>query len=342
VAALCVFWLVGQRFMADRQFQKGVRAYQSQAPVDQVIAYLERAHALNGKSDLYARNLSQAYLIQTLQRVAARPSPEAFGPVRDAAKLAVNMAMEARDLASANVDNWSNLGSVYVGIMSFSQGADEQATAAFEQAALLDPFNPTYPTELGRIAYLRSDAFRKGLAVNDEAKRAEAEKGLQEALFKAQEWLKKAVALKSDYFPARYHLGVVYERQNRLKEAIVELETVLTNNTKDAGVAFELAILYYRNNEKLRALNLMEQVVKALPNDANARWYLASLYEEQGKAEAALAQLRELAKQLPNQTAIQQKIEMLQQAQGGAPTVRALPEPIGTDALGTIEQKVLR
>ena len=112
----------------------------------------------------------------------------------------------------------------------------------------------------------------------------------------AEENLKQAVGLKRDLGTALYELGVVYERQNRLKDAIKQLESAAATDFRNAGLAFELGLLYYRDNQKPKAFNEMSRAVAIFPNYANARWYMALMLEEVGRLDDAGTQLREILK----------------------------------------------
>ena len=70
--------------------------------------------------------------------------------------------------------------------------------------------------------------------------------GLLNLKDKPEENLRKAVELSPNFGLAIYSLGVVYERQGKVNEAIKELEKVFPANSNQPGLAFELGLLYYR------------------------------------------------------------------------------------------------
>ncbi|PIP60632.1 hypothetical protein COX00_02170, partial [Candidatus Uhrbacteria bacterium CG22_combo_CG10-13_8_21_14_all_47_17] len=233
----------------------------------------------------------------------------------------------------------------YESIASRVAGADEAAINAFTEAVKLEPFNPVLASEIGKIHLLSADSYAKSAEQKDETKAAEAAQNRDKNLSQAEDSLKKAITLKLDYLPARYYLGIVYERQQNIPSAIAELENVLRINNKDVGVAFELAILYYRNDQKDQSLSLLEQIVtKFDANNANAKWYLAAMYEERGRYDDAIKQLEDLANLYPDNGAVKQRLTILQDARASALAPEAtstLPAPIEQKVSNPKEQNPL-
>lgn len=328
VGTVSAMWLSGQRLVADLAFTSGVQAFRSGRPVDEVIASLERARRLNPMVDMYARNLSQAYLIKAAQLIQKQPTQEEGVIIQAAIKSAVDIGISASTTNPVNVDNFSNLAVVYQSIASFTRGADEFAIAAYNEALRREPSNPVFIGEVGKLYLLRADAYRTQLNNTDSVVREDAKANVEANLKTAEEVLKRARSAKPDYLPARYYLGIVYERQTQLKEAITELANVFQLNQQDIGVAFELSILLYRDGQKDLALNVMEEVVRRDGANVNAKWYLAAMYEERGNIDNALALVNDLANRFPDNQAVQQRLRILQEAKLGGAMLTGLPEPV--------------
>lgn len=294
VTSVSAMWLLGQRLAADVQYNRALSAYQQRGDVDTSIRHLESATAMNKMNDVYYRNLSQAHLVKAGQILEQAQDPDAKRKANDHVMLAVEMAKRAVEVGPSNVDNASNLATVYQSIMSFTQGADEYAIGAYRQALALEPNNPIFMNEVGKIYVLRSDAYRTELENEDQAKREEAQKNVEVELEQAATWFNQSATAKPDYAAAHFNLGLVYERQGKLSEAIRKLEEVLSVNQQDENVAFQLAILYYANGNKDAARSLFEQVIQKTPSFANARWFLATIYEEAGEYDKAIEQIEQV------------------------------------------------
>jgi cytochrome c-type biogenesis protein CcmH/NrfG len=339
IAAVAALWLAGQRFQADISFSEGVGAFRAGQSLDMVIADLEHARSLNPNVDMYDRNLSQAHLIKAANLIQGQPTQEQAGIIQSEIKAAVDAGLTASSTNPENVDNFSNLAALYESIASFTRGADEAAIASYAEALKREPSNPVFLGEVGKLYLLRSDAYRTDINNADPQKAADAKNNTASNLKTAEEVLNRAIAVKTDYLPARYYLGVVYERENRLPESIQQLALILQQTPNDVNVGFELALLLYRNNQKPAALSLMQQVVKADPSNLNAKWYLSAMLEEQGKIDDAIAQLNDLAAKFPDNQAIKQRLAALQSEKNPP---QGLPEPVVQPIQGSSDTNPVR
>jgi tetratricopeptide (TPR) repeat protein len=346
VAALSTAWLAGQRLAADAEYSSAVVAYRSGKPIDQAIDSLNKAVVLNQMNDVYYRNLSQAYLIKAAEVFdAKKDDPDGAAAINQVIAATIDTAKKASEITPQNVDNWENLAVIYQSIASFTQGADEFAIKNFEAALEREPNNPVYSTEIGKIYILRSDSARTLLEAKDENQRKEAEKAVKENLDKAAEWFNRAIQAKADYAPAHYSLGLVYERQDRIKDAITKLEEVVADS-KDVGVAFELALLYYRDNQKDKSMNMFEQIVALSPDYANARWFLSALYEEKGRLDDALAQVLKVQENNKENADVTKRIDYLKDLiaknKTAPKTVGPIPNPVKETISGPSDQNPIQ
>jgi len=115
----------------------------------------------------------------------------------------------------------------------------------------------------------------------------------------------------------------VYDRQNRIPEAIKQLEQLIPANPNVPTLIFELGLLYARDNRLDDAMTALQRAVLLAPDYANARWYLALLMEEKGDITGALEQLRAIREKNADNEALNAKITQLEStppvtAEGGA------------------------
>ncbi len=310
-------WLLGQRYVSETRLAGALRLYQGGAPVEDVISKLEASESLNPWNDVALRNLSQAALIDTRNALTSAADDEKGNRVNAAVKRAIEAAKRATEVAPANVANWENFGGVLRAIASFTPGADEQAIAMFQEALNREPNNPSYWNDIGELFILRADAVSTLLSSSDEAVKEDARNRIGEELEAASVALNQSVQAKPDFAPAHYNLGLVYEREGRVPDAIAKLEQVLSTAPDDVGVAFQLGLLYFRNAEKDKAQNLFEQIVAFDPEYSNARWYLSFLYEEQGLYQEAIDQVHEVESRNIGNTAVIERLDQLMALRDG-------------------------
>lgn len=343
VLSISTVWLTAQRMVADGKYAAAVIAYRADKPIAESIAKLTSAVALNRLDDAYYRNLSQAYLIQASQLLQGPNTEDRASKLDLAIRQALAMAKRATDVSPMNVDNWFNDARVLRSIASFTPGADEQAIALYREALKREPGNPTYLDEIGELYILRADAYASRLQSPDEKVRKDAETSIAVELGKAAEVLNQAIQLKPDYATAHYDLGLVYERQGKLPDAIKRLEHVLSMDDKNVGIAFQLAILYYRNNEKDRSAALFERIVAFDPNYANARWYLSTLYEERGRFDDAIEQVKKVKELNPGNTTVEERIVTLTEERDAKKAATGgLPRPVSETITGPTPQNEVR
>jgi len=336
--ALAMLVLVGivwsmtyTRYRAERWFAKAVYASQMTQPLDGVIGFVERARILQPENDLYIRNLAQARIVRALSTLRTASSSTSPAVIEADVGSGIQLAQEAVRLAPMDVDNWASLAGLYAFIAPITRGADEAAIKAYEQGLIHEPQNPFFYDEIGRLRLAQAEGQSVLMNSRETKIKEQAKKQRDRYLTEAKSALKKSISIKEDYLPARYHLAQVYERENKLSDAIKEVSAILRVRNRDVGVAFELAILLYRNQQPKEALNLLQQIVSADPQNVNARWYLGILFEEMGQKEEARAVFERLAAQFPENMVIQQRlIALTKPAIKPAP----LPEPITEEIQG--------
>jgi len=329
VSALSGTWVMGQRLAADAAYSDAVMSYRSGEHIDNAINSLNSAVAMNRWNDIYYRNLSQAYLIKAGQEFEAlSKDQDGAAKINQIIAASIDTGKKASEINPMNVDNWENLAIIYQSIASFTQGADQFAIDNFTSALEREPNNPVYSNEIGKIHILRADAMQTLLQSEDEETKKNAEQQIKDELDKASEWFNRSIQAKPDFAPAHYFLGLVYERQGRIQDAITKLEQVLSVNNKDVGIAFQLAILYYRNNEKDKSGTMFEQIVAFAPEYANARWYLSALYEEQGELQKALEQVNVVAETNQDNQSVKDRISYLENLIKSQTAPAATPEPL--------------
>ncbi|MFA6161589.1 MAG: tetratricopeptide repeat protein [Patescibacteria group bacterium] len=344
VGALVTVWLTGQRLVADAAYSSAVMAYRDGKSIDNSIYSLNKAVVMNQFNDVYFRNLSQAYLIKSSEVFNAKKSdPDGAAAINQVVAATIDTAKRAADITPRNVDNWENLAVIYEAISGFTNGADEFAITNFKKALDLEPNNPAYSVEIGKIYLQRADAAAALMQANDAQQKADAEQKMKDALDSAAEWFNRSIQAKADYALAHYNLGVVYERQGRTKDAITKLEQVVADS-KDVGVAFELGTLYYKDNQKDKAASLFEQIVALQPDYANARWFLSTLYEEQGKLDDAMAQVMKVKEMNAESEDVNNRITYLQDliAKKNGQAVAESPTPVEEKISGPAEQNPIQ
>jgi len=200
--------LDGQRYFAEVNYYKALVAYQSGQKTDG-LKKLESSASLNPKSDLYFRQLSQAYLLELqdeLQGVKGTISDQEKAKIQTLMSNSINAGKTATDINPQDVSNWSLRGYIYQSLLGISNDAGTWAISSYDSALKLDPNNP----------YLFA---QEGIVYFTDAASLQADQKNQ-LLAKAETQLEKAVALNPSYSNALYFLGLVYDSLGQKDKAI--------------------------------------------------------------------------------------------------------------------------
>lgn len=336
---ITLIFISGQRYLAESAYANAIRMSRGDADIRDVIGQLDRATRFNRFNDLYYRNISQAFLIQIKDEIdniqqAQDVSAEKRQYVQDLTGASIDAAKRATDLAPNNALNWRTRGQVYRELIPLVKNADKFAVEAFERAAQLDPNNPTSFHELGKTYLAIAENTQQLTAAQDKAVREQAESDVDRALKKAEGNFQKAIERKSDHAPAHYQLGLVFEQQGRIDDAIGKMESVTQYNKLDVGAKFQTGVLYLRRGNEGdldRARKQFEEVIQLAPAYSNARWYLASIYEQTGELDKAVAQVEKVLELNPENRLVKTRLERLKRGETTDELPDAVDETGGTE-----------
>jgi len=224
--------LNGQRYAAEISYYEGLASYQASQKTDSLIKNFESAASLNPQSDLYFRQLSQAYLLG-LQNELQNANSAGQGAPTDQEKTkiqtlvanSINAGKIATDINSQDANNWSSRGYVYQSLLGISSDAQTWAINSYDSALKLDPNNPYLFAQEGNV-YL---AQALGLSADQSDQK-------NQLLAKAQTQLEKAVALNQNYSNALYSLGLVYDGLGLKDKAIADFTTVQQLNPNNKSI----------------------------------------------------------------------------------------------------------
>ncbi len=281
----------------------------------------------NNKDDSYYRTASQTALKLLAQEVGKPASVERDARIQNYVSTSISLAKQATEVGSMEALNWANLGFIYQNLLNLVDGVDKLSEEAYLKAAQLRPGDPLFSYRIGMLYLGKYDLYAQLVAARRVNPNAVVQ-GAQAALEKAEEYFKKTTELSDNFGLAIYNLGVVYERQGELAEAIAQLEKVAPANSNQPGLAFELGLLYYRAGRKNDAFNALQRAVTLASNYSNARWYLALILEERGDIDGAINHLERILDVPENEgnAIVIEKLEQLQAGQRAIPPGRVLDQ----------------
>lgn len=330
VLVLAGGYFVTLRYVADAYYVQAVKGTNA----DEVITDFTESININPQDTRYYRLLSQAIMIKLSNdlndKADKTPAQQRTQRLQNLAASSVEIAKRATDVDPNNVENWINRGLIYQNLVGLVGGADQAAINMFTEALQRSPADPTIYNSIGSV-YLTIAENARVFAANPPANQPNLDltsirQQAANSFRKAEENYKKAIELNNNYGQALFALGVVYEREGQLGNAIKQFERLRVGSPNDPSIAFELGLLYYRNGQKDAAFNQLQQATTLFPNYSNARWYLSLLYEERGDIANALAQVVEIERSNPDNELVKQRIAQLQSGTRLIPPARVLDQ----------------
>jgi tetratricopeptide (TPR) repeat protein len=232
-------------------------AYHQQGKRNESIAAYRKS--VSAKPDVFEPNLNLGLAL------AEAGDPEAEQFLRSATKL-----KPASNGTQGHMRAWLALGRL------LEASKPDEAIAAFQQAATLDPKNPEPHLDTGAL-------------LEKQQKAGEAEKEYQQALSIAPNSSDALVALSN-----------LYMREKRFDDAQASLKKLVALHPNDAGAHFQLGRMLAIAGKNEDAASEMEAGLKLDPADRNAQRDLADLETNSGKNDLAAQMYSALITEDPN------------------------------------------
>ncbi len=250
------------------------------------LANLERAARLGRNRATYHIVLARAYAMEFSDELA-KPEPD-LARVENLVALAIAEAGQAVQIAPNRVAAQEASAMIYRDIQGLAQGAGEWAVKGFEKALELEPKNPIFLTELGKLSIIQGSE-EEGIA-----------------------FFEQAVNLKADYLAANLQLALISERDGDLDGSIARLENLVISNPFSVEARFQLGRVYYNNDMLTDAEQQFLLALQLFPNHSNSLYALSLLYERRGERTNALAVLKKVLELNPGNEDVKKKIEELE------------------------------
>ena len=175
----------------------------------------------------------------------------------------------------------------------------QQAFIEFQKAAKLDPRNRDAYYALGHVFFQQEryskaiSSFKKALLIDPEHSESHNYLG---RIYSFQGEFDKALAsykaaLKNPKYrtPEKpyWNMGLLYDRQEKYHEAVIELKNALRVNPNIVAVHNLLGEVYSKMGEMDQAIASYKEAIRITPKDINAHYNLACIYQQQGADQLA-------------------------------------------------------
>lgn len=333
ILVLAGFYYAIIRYVADIKFAKAATAVDDERALNQIVGAIN----LNSHESRYYRLGSNIIINQIAQEIRKKDDdPQRQAKIQNLVQAVFDVTKRATDKNPHDSVNWSQRGLIYQNLTGVVGGVEDLAIQYYNEALKRNPDNAVTYGRIGQIYLLRSE-LNNAIAANQKnaAEKPKLISMAKDDLAAAEKNFKRATEINRNFGVALYNLGTVYERQGKIKEAIVQLEKIMPFNANNAGLAFELGLLYYRDNKKDFSLQQMQRAVTIAPNYSNALWYLALIYEERNELPKAIENIEKILVQEQNKDneLVKQKLADLKAGKRSIPPEKVIDQkPLETGA----------
>jgi len=279
-------YLVWERAIASVVFKNAIAEYQKNGDVKLATESIARSVSMV-QNDVYWRNLTEISVID-LGKVLGSITNEnqITDSIRTEAQRlianSVESAKKAVEIDKGNFQNWFALGRVYEILASNGiEGSVDNARAAYAEAMLRSPTNPSVPLAMARLDAMvgKIDDARANII--------------------------KALELKNNYTDAYFTLAQLEVAANNIPAAIRSVEAATVVEPNNTGLYFQLGLLRYNQKDFNGAVGAFERSISLAPDYANAKYFLGLSYYQLGKKAEALKQFEEIDASNPNNPEVQ-------------------------------------
>ncbi len=309
LASVAAAYVVVERHLANVSYAAALQALSS-GETDTAAAAISHAIELAPTDRSY--RLAAAIGIERMRAIAADttlPANVAQQEFQGALSAAIAAGAEAARIQPNDYQNWTVLGNVYQSVASLRiEGAYEQAKAAYERAAALNPTSPVTPYIIAQLEILEGNTTL------------------------AEERLLASISTKRDYIPAILLLSQLKVQMGEAREALEAAEAAAYLAPNEPSVLFSVGLLRLGTGDAKGAVTAFSRAVELNPQYANARFFLAATHANQGRIAEALAEMRTVAAMSPeNAAAVAADLSALEAGRNPFPTERVrslgIPQP---------------
>lgn len=301
-AGLAGAFVVGEQYLAS-VFSAQASTIAASGDLGDAFAKINAAIALD-PTDAYYRTAS-SILISEAKVLAASTSTDVSAEAPFVVSNAIQAAENAVNVNQRDPANWGNLGAVYESVLPVVSGASSSAESAYQEAGTLDPSDPVWDLDMGRV-FMESGDYTD-----------------------AQTFLTQAITLKDDYTDPRVLLVQLYLQEGNIPQAIEKVQELEEENPLDPGIAFELGYLYYYTNQFSQAAQQLQVATILDPDYANAHYFLGLAYSQEGMQSQALTQFEKVQALNPDNAQVAQVIANLQAGRPALTNSTASSTPSG-------------
>lgn len=289
-------YISATKYAAQVFFKNGINAF-SAGNLDLAENKILLASKIDPRNSAYFSALSQIYttkaqIVLQEKATAAELLSSRFKDTIDKSFEASQMAIK---LSPLDFKNFQALGKIYEFLVSLNvEGASAAALQQYDEAIKRSPSNPSIFRDRS-LVYITESLVKNN----------------PNPLELAEKELLKAIELKSDYSAAHFLLAQIFDVRGNSAEAIKRGEAAALIAPNDIGTLFQLGLLYYKDNRLKEAEVVFKRAISINPNYSNARYFLGFVFDKTNRKESAIAEFEKILSLNPGNMEVQKILSNL-------------------------------
>lgn len=314
IAFIAVLYLQSQKYIAAFYFQQALVASNSEGSLEKTAEKMSKAVSLDPNRDSFFRDLAVVHLAFAKEKIIEKGiqnlTPEESNYVSARFRSALQSLNKAKELNPYNSLNLVSVANLYKEFISIQKESGEKAIENYSAALELDPKNPEIYQAMANVQISLADIEIIEANSNSKEEVSIPQKS-KEHLAMAEEYLKNAIEIKPNHVGSNLLLVSVYEKSNKLDEAIEKAKENIEIYPNSADLLVDLGRIYYSLDRFDDAEEYIRKGLSFNPNYANALYLLGLTLDKKGKKEEALSEFEKIKENNPDNELLNQIISNL-------------------------------
>jgi tetratricopeptide (TPR) repeat protein len=316
VAFLFVF--VGRMFVADAYAGMSVKSQDvaERGSIDKLL----KAIKLYPREGRYYTSLGQQYMILANKEMLKSENDRNMDAIQTYLNNSIYTANLGKEMMKNDVMTVEALAQIYENGGLYVADSINLAEESYKRALELDPNNPNYYLELGRIktsqASIKKDENEKKQLINE-----------------AKDLFQKSIDEKTNFSPGYYYLSLTQETLEDPDAAIESMGKAVYYQNNNIDYIFNLARLYQargNKNDMDAAEALFKKILGVNDKEINTHFNLGLLYEKTSRKSDAVSEYKRVLELLPdNENNKQTKIQLNKMISNIENGIENTPESLG-------------
>jgi tetratricopeptide (TPR) repeat protein len=338
IGLISVIYLHSQKYFAAIYFNQAVASSVEENQTQKTAEKIANAVSLDSNRDSYYRDLAAVHLALAKEKIAEKGlqdlTPEESNYISTRFRNALQSLQQAVELNPSDSVNYVSLANLYEEFIIIQKDSANKAIENYEKAIELDPKNLELFRAIANIKIALADLDTAERNQQQQQPSAEISAEAQELLVSAEDYIKRALEINSEYLAGNLLLVTIYEKRGDFDGAIKKSKENIEMYPGYAELQMDLGRIYYQQENLDEAEGYLRTAIKMNNQYSNARYLLGLVLDKKGEKEEALAEFKKIKEFNPENELLDQIIDNLED---GEEALAGLGEEAGQQVQESLE-----